>query len=288
MPAGIFFQAIGKSSKSAFLSLSRQVLFLIPAMIVLGNLFGIQGVLYSGPFADGLSFIIAGLMLIIEVKNMGKQKALNQALVDDTSTDNILNKHVIITVSREYGSGGRYIGRLVADKLGIKFYDKDLIIKLAEKTGLSEKYIENNEQKMNNLANLNNGYYAGLSNSDELFVKEAELIKELASKESCVIIGRCADFILKDMKNVVKVFVYSSMQDKIKRASAYYGLHEAKAEKEIKTINKLRANHYKHYTEREWSEHSNYDICINSDTLGVEKSAQIICQMVYEKEKIFQ
>ena len=288
MPAGIFFQAIGKSSKSAFLSLSRQVLFLIPAMIVLGNLFGIQGVLYSGPFADGLSFIIAGLMLIIEVKNMGKQKALNQALVDDTSTDNILNKHVVITVSREYGSGGRYIGRLVADKLGIKFYDKDLIIKLAEKTGLSEKYIENNEQKMNNLANLNNGYYAGLSNSDELFVKEAELIKELASKESCVIIGRCADFILKDMKNVVKIFVYSSMKDKIKRAAAYYGLDEAKAEKEIKTINKLRANHYKHYTEREWSEHSNYDICINSDTLGVEKSAQIICQMIYEKEKIFQ
>jgi len=288
MPAGIFFQAIGKSSKSAFLSLSRQVLFLIPAMIVFGNLFGIEGILYAGPFADGLSFIIAGLMLIIEVKNMGKQKALNQALVDDTSTDNILNKHIVITVSREYGSGGRYIGRLVADKLGIKFYDKDLIIQLAEKTGLSEKYIENNEQKMNNMANLNNGYYAGLSNSDELFVKEAELIKELASKESCVIIGRCADFILKDMKNVVKVFVYSSMKDKIKRAVAYYGLNEAKAEKEIKTINKLRANHYKHYTEREWSEHSNYDICINSDTLGVEKSAQIICQMVYEKEKIFQ
>ena len=78
------------------------------------------------------------------------------------------------------------------------------------------------------------------------------------------------------------------MKDKIKRAAAYYGLNEAKAEKEIKTINKLRANHYKHYTEREWSEPSNYDICINSDTLGVEKSAQIICQIVQEKEKIFQ
>ncbi|MCI8383293.1 MAG: cytidylate kinase-like family protein [Clostridia bacterium] len=191
-----------------------------------------------------------------------------------------MKQQIVITISREYGSGGRYIGRLIADKLGIKFYDKDFVIKLAKETGLSEEYIENHEQKRTNLAGLNNGYYVGLDNSDELFIKESELIQKVAKKESCVIIGRCADFILKDQKNVIKVFVYANQENKIKRAVEFYGLNQTKAEKEIKRIDKLRANHYKHYTEKEWNNHKNYDICINSGTLGVEKSAELICELV--------
>lgn len=285
IPSGIFFQAIGKSFKSAILSLSRQILFLIPAMITLSSMFGLMGVLYGGPVADGLAFVLAVILLIKEVKHLKQGDSKSEALEDDTSTDNKLDKHIVITVSREYGSGGRYIGRLIADILGIKLYDKEFIIKLAEETGLSQEYIESNEQKRDVLAGLNNGYYVGLDNADELFIKESELIKEVADKESCVIIGRCADFILKDRKNVVKVFVYSDIKDKIKRAVDFYGFNKDKAEKEIKRIDKLRANHYKHYTEKEWSSHSNYDICINSDTLGVEKSAELICEIVKEKEK---
>ena len=193
---------------------------------------------------------------------------------------------MIITISREYGSGGRYVGRLIADKLGIKFYDKEIITKLAERTGLSEQYIESNEQKKELLANLNNGYYFGLNNSDELFLEETKLIKELASKESCVIIGRCADFMLKGRKNVLKVFIYSNMEDKINRATTYYELDKEKAQKEISRIDKLRANHYKYYTEKEWNDHSNYDICINTATLGVEKTAELVCDMVKQKEAI--
>jgi len=145
------------------------------------------------------------------------------------------------------------------------------------------EYIKENEQKRESLAGLNNGYYVGLNNSDELFIKESEIIREIAEKESCIIIGRCADFILKDRKNVLKVFVYSDMKDKITRATNYYNLSKEKAEKEIKRIDKLRANHYKYYTEKEWNNHSNYDICINSDKLGVEKSAELICKIVTEK-----
>jgi len=283
IPSGIFFQAIGKSAKSAILSLSRQILFLIPAMVIFGSMFGLIGVLYAGPFADGLAFIISGILIIVEMKHLGKGKVKSEALGDDTSTDKKVKKHVVITVSREYGSGGRYVGRLIADKLGIKFYDKEIITKLAEATGLSEEYIENNEQKRDVSAILNNGFYMGLDNADELFVKETELIKELAAKDSCVIIGRCADFILKDEKNVIKVFVYSGMEDKIKRATQIYGYEEDKAKKEIERIDKLRANHYKHYTDKDWKDFSNYDICINSDLLGVEKSADVICDMVKEK-----
>ena len=283
IPSGIFFQAIGKSAKSAILSLSRQILFLIPAMVTFGSLFGLIGVLYAGPFADGLAFVISGILIIVEMKHLGKGNVKSEALVDDTSTDKKVKDHVVITVSREYGSGGRYVGRLIADKLGIKFYDKEIITKLAEATGLSEEYIENNEQKRDASAILNNGFYMGLDNADELFVKETELIKELAAKDSCVIIGRCADFILKDEKNVIKVFVYSGMEDKIKRATQIYGYEEDKAKKEIERIDKLRANHYKHYTDKDWKDFSNYDICINSDLLGVEKSADVICDMVKEK-----
>ncbi len=283
IPSGIFFQAIGKSIKSAILSLSRQILFLIPALVTLGSLFGIIGVLYAGPVADGLAFVVASILLILEVKYLKKGNEKSQALIDDTSTDNQLDKQVVITMAREYGSGGRYIGRLIADKLGIKFYDKDLIAEVAKETGLSEEYIENNEQKRSSLAGLNNGYYFGLDNSDELFIKEAEVIKKLANENACVIIGRCADFILKDKENVIKVFVYSNMEDKMKRAIEIYGLDKTKAEKEIKRMDKLRANHYKHYTEKEWGNHSNYDVCINSDTFGVEKTAELICQMVEDK-----
>lgn len=283
IPSGIFFQAIGKSIKSAILSLSRQILFLIPALVTLGHMFGIMGILYSGPVADGLAFLMAGILLLLELRHLKQGNTNSQTLIDDTSTDSKIDKQIVITIAREYGSGGRYIGRLIADKLGIKFYDKDFVVQLAKETGLAEEYIENNEQKRTALAGLNNGYYVGLDNSDDLFIKEAELIKKVADKESCVIIGRCADFILKDKENVIKVFVYANQEDKIKRATEIYGLDKIKAEKEIKRIDKLRANHYKHYTEKTWGDHSNYDICINSDTLGVEKSAELICQMIQEK-----
>lgn len=285
IPSGIFFQAIGKAQKSAVLSISRQVAFLIPAMIVFGNIFGLKGVLYAGPFADGLAFALATILLIYQVKNLNKNLKTSGSIIDDTSTNNRLNKQIVITISREYGSGGRYVGRLVADKLGIKLYDKDFIEKLAAETGLSEEYIESNEQKRNILDSFNSGYYSGLNNADELFIKESELIKEIANKESCVIIGRCADYILKSRNNVVKIFIFSNKEDKIKRVTEIYGIEKSKAEKEIKTINKLRANHYKYYTGQEWNNNSNYDICINSDELGVEKAADLICKMVEEKEK---
>ena len=284
IPSGIFFQAIGKSSRSALLSLSRQILLLIPSMFILSSFMGIKGLLWAGPVADGFAFVLAVTLLIFEVKNLTKKTGDSEALIDDTNTDNKLSKHIIITIAREYGSGGRYVGRLIADKLGIKFYDKDLIIRVAKETGLSEEYVENSEQKNDGLTILNNGYYVGLNNADELFIKETEIIKELANQESCVIVGRCSDFILKDRKNVIKVFVYSDIESKLKRTTKFYGLEKEKAEKEIKRIDKLRGNHYKHYTEKDWKDFSNYDICINSGVLGVEKTAEFICEMVKKKE----
>ena len=287
IPAGIFFQAIGKGLKSAFISLSRQILFLIPAMLVLSHFFGIHGFLFAGPFADGLAFVIASILLILEITNLKKATFVSQTLVDEKPVENNLNEQVIVTISREYGSGGRYVGQLVANKLGIKLYDKEFVIKIAEETGLSQEYIEKNEQRRDKLAPLNNGYYSEYNNADELFAKESELIKNITKKESCVIIGRCADYILKNKKNVTRIFIYSTMQDKIKRATKYYGMDKKKAEKEIKRIDKQRENHYKYYTQKEWKDFKNYDLCINSDALGVEKTAEMICEIANKKAKTY-
>ena len=281
--SGIFFQAIGKSVRSAALSLSRQIVILIPFMIILSHFFGIMGVLAAGPVADALAFILAAFFLIKEIRNLKNGNVKDNLQKEGTLSNNDLGKNIVITISREYGSGGRYIGKLVAEKLGIQLYDKQFVEKLAEDTGLSEKYIEDNEQKRTFLEILNNGYYSGLNNSDDLFIKESELIGEVADKESCVIVGRCADFILKDKENVLKIFIDSSLQDKINRATEYYNLDKNKAQKEIKRINKLRENHYKYYTEREWKDPSNYDICINSDSLGIENAANLICELVNKK-----
>ena len=286
IPSGIFFQAIGKSTKSAVLSLSRQIIILIPAMLILSTAFGVTGLLYAGPVADGLAFVLAVILLAFEVKHLNaNSKTSKNIIVENSSNETITKNPIIITISREYGSGGRYIGKMVAEKLGIKLYDKEFVLKLAEATGLSAEYIESHEQKRKVLESLNNGYYSGLTNADDLFIKESELIREVAQKESCIIVGRCADFILKDNANVIKIFIDSSMEDKINRATTYYHLEKEKAKKEIARINKLRANHYKYYTEKEWKEPSNYDLCINSDSIGIENCADLICKFVEEKSK---
>lgn len=287
IPAGIFFQAIGKGVKSAVISLSRQILFLIPAMVIFGATFGIHGILYAGPLADGLAFVVASVLLILQVRKLKNVENSNKPLITNPlEITQPSSSNIVITLTREYGSGGRYIGKLVAQKLGIKLYDKEFIIEVAEKTGLSEQYIKENEQKRNSLDILNNGYYSDLSNSDELFVKESQLIKEVSDREPCIIVGRCADQILKDNKNVLKVFIYSDMKNKIDRAVKYYGMDKKKAEKEIIRIDKLRENHYKYYTDKKWKDFSNYDICINSDKVGVEKAADLIVEMAKDLESI--
>lgn len=283
IPSGIFFQAIGKSAISALLSISRQIVILIPSMIILGKIFGLSGVLYAGPVADGLAFILSLFFLIREIRKLKNEKVVQNNAIENSKVvneSNVKNNNFVITISREYGSGGRYIGKLVANKLGIALYDKEVIYELAKETGLSKEYIENNEQKRNLLDILTDRYYYELNNSDEMYIKESELIKEKAKSGPCVIVGRCASYILKDYPNTLNIFIYSDMESKIKRATKYYGLDEKRAEQEINKINKMRSNHYNYYTDGEWESPLNYDICINSDALGVKECADLICDLV--------
>ena len=283
--SGIFFQAIGKPAKSAFLTLSRQILFFTSAAIILSNTFGVMGVLYAGPVSDGLAFLVSATLLIFERRSLNKKEKEEVSNTENNVTENIstnTNKNIIITIAREYGSGGRYVGKLLSEKLGIKLYDKSLISLVSDESGLSAEYIEENEQTINGklLANFNSQYYNNLSNDDNLFIAESNAIKEIASKESCIIVGRCADYILKNNDNVFSVFLYNSDESKVNRAVKYYGLNEKNALKEIQKINKSRENHYKYYTNKNWRDMSNYSLAINVDTFGVEKTADIIKESI--------
>lgn len=279
---GVFFQAIGKPMKSAFINLSRQILFFIPAAIILAKFFDVKGVLYAGPVSDGLAFIIAAILLRIEMKKLGKAEEKSYTIKDSNKIVTGKRPNIIVTIAREYGSGGRYVGKLLAEKLGVKLYDKDLIEIVSNESGLSASYIEKNEQNINGnlLSSFNKQYYNNLSNEDNLFLAEAKAIKEIAEKGACVIIGRCSDYILREKENVIHVFLYSNDKDKVSRAIKYYGLNEKKALNEINKINKSREKHYNYYTQRNWKDFNNYDIAINVDSYGVEKTAEILVDFI--------
>lgn len=288
--SGIFFQAIGKPTRSAILTLSRQILFFIPSAIILSHFFNVMGVLYAGPVADALAFTIAVILLTIEIKKLGKEKEVSYAISDGTDHKEKEERNLIITVAREYGSGGRYVAKLLAEKLGLAFYDKDLIEIVANESGLSAAYIEANEQNIhgNLLSSFNTQYYNNLSNDDNLFIAESKAIKQVAKKKNCVIVGRCSNYILKNHKNVINIFLYSDDENKVKRAVKYYGLKKDNALKEINKINKNREKHYNYYTHQEWKDFANYHIAVNVDTLGVEKTADLLAEFIEKNSYIAQ
>ncbi len=187
----------------------------------------------------------------------------------------------IITISREFGSGGRKIGEEVAKKLGINYYDKAIIDKAAQNSGLSPEFIEKEEQTFSNsiLFNLatSGGQFGvgGTSLVDRIYVSESKAIKDFAEKGPCVIVGRCADYVLRE-KKCFHVFVYADDDFKAKRIVNDYGFEDKQASKLIKTRDKTRARHYNYYCDRLWGDRKNYHLLVNSAAYGIDKSADLI------------
>ena len=190
----------------------------------------------------------------------------------------------IITISREFGSGGRFIGEEVAKKLGITYYDKNIISEIAEKSGLSPEYIQESAE-----LSPKKGLFAyalagrditGKSVEDMVYEAQRKVILELAEKESCVIIGRNADFILKDRNDVLNVFIYGDMPEKIQRIMGLYNVEEKEAVKMIADIDKRRMTNYNFYTDQKWGKASNYTLCLNSSQLGHDRCEAIVMECV--------
>ena len=186
----------------------------------------------------------------------------------------------IITISREFGSGGRFIGEEVAKKLGFAYYDKNIIGEIAEKSGLSPEYIQESAElspRKGMLAYALAGRdITGKSVEDIVYEAQRKIILELAEKESCVIIGRNADFILKDRDDVLNVFIHGDLPQKTERICRLYQVNERDAAKMMADTDKRRMTNYNFYTEQRWGKASNYTLCLNSSQLGYEMCEKII------------
>lgn len=190
----------------------------------------------------------------------------------------------IITISREFGSGGRTIGKEVAAKLGIHCYDSELIEKIAQESGLAKEFIAEKGEYASHGGWLANAFsygssYNGTSVQDYLWKVQREIILELAEKESCVIVGRCADYILRDHDNCLKVFIHAAADKRAERIVKIYGETMAAPEKRLQDKDKKRKAYYHFYTNMEWGEIQNYHITLDSGVLGIDKCVDIITDL---------
>lgn len=199
----------------------------------------------------------------------------------------------IVTISREFGSGGRLIGEELAKRLGVPFYDKAIIQMAAEKSGLSYDFIENTEEKSSGAPIYNipmtatfAGYtamgYIDTPVNDKTFLAQAEVIRDVA-KSSCVIVGRCADYILRDEPGLVRVFISGKLEDRIARAVKLYNFPEAGALEKIRKIDKSRANYYRYYTDQNWGSVHNYDITLNTSFTDIDGAVDVLLTLLKNK-----
>jgi len=195
--------------------------------------------------------------------------------------------NLVITIARGFGSGGRTIGKLLAQRLDIDYYNDDLIKLASEESGINlELFGKADERVKTNLFKRYKRSYGEWTippdsdmfvSDDNLFNYQAKIIRSLSDKSSCVIIGRCADYILRDRENTVRILIYADDKTCLKNVTELYGMKPDDAKKRIESLDKARSNYYKYYTGGDWSDVKNYDLCLNTSSLTFEKSVDIIC-----------
>ena len=196
----------------------------------------------------------------------------------------------VITVSREFGSGGRELGVKLAEALGIPFYDKELISMAADDINIAEEAFRKYDEHVIEDDPLDHKIHHSFSElykvpmSDQIFVAQSNVIRRLASHGPCVIVGRCADYALEENPNVLSIFIKADMQDRIRRIAKLYDLSDAKAKDKITKIDKQRASYYNYYTSKRWGEVDSYDLCLNSSVFGIDGTVDMIKQAIEVKE----
>ena len=198
----------------------------------------------------------------------------------------------LVTISREYGSGGRIIGKLVAEKLGVPFYDKEIIDLAVEESGFSREMIESAELKakssfaysLASTVSFGESVSGGsLSVNEKLFLAQFDVIKKIGDSGEGVIVGRCADYVLRETPGVTNVFIYSEMEERIKRCVVVYGDDPAKVKQTIDTYDKARQNYYNYHTCQKWGDYRNYNLIINSYCISEEEAADLIVSYVQNR-----
>lgn len=201
------------------------------------------------------------------------------------------DNRTIITIGRQYGSAGHEIGEKVANALGVKLYDKEMLKRAAKESGFCEEIFETHDEKPTSSflyslvmdtysLGFSAGSYADMPINHKIFLAQFDAIKKIADEGSCVMVGRCADYALEDYKNVVNVFIYADLSQRIRRVARKFDLTDAKAKDVIIKADKKRASYYNYYTNKEWGDAKSYDLCLNSAKLGVDGTVKAILDYV--------
>ena len=282
----IYQQAIGNAKIATSLSLLREIVFGISMPFILPIFMGLNGILYFMPVSDIVTFIVSVFVVVYTAKTLHKSAADvetgNSAKTTTVAADP--SARGIITIGRSYGAGGRSVGRLVADTLGVPYYDSELLEQAAIRSGLNRKFLESMDEKNRKLGALYR--YSGLPydpNSElELTAARAqqEVIEKVAEEGACVIVGRRADQILKGKKDLFRVFVDAPVEARAKRVAERENLSEQESAQKIKKADKERSAYYNQYAGGSWGDASNYDLCVDTEKLGVQGAADLIVAAV--------
>lgn len=267
----IFFQAVGEPVKATIVSLARDIILFVPLVIILPKFFGVDGPLYAAPISDIFAMIVSITLVIYFFKGISKEesKENKNAILQKSK------KGVIITISREHGSQGKYIGKLVAEKLGIPYYYKEMTAIAAQESGLDREFIS----KINQTNNIMHELYLTTSPVQYAIDAQYKAIHKIAEQGTCVLVGRAADYVLKDYKNLVKIFIYAPKDYRVKNIMEMYNDNEKEAIKNVEKSDKNRASYYKTISGKTWGDAKNYNLCIDS-SVGKEITADLICEYV--------
>ena len=269
----IFFQAVGKPIQAAITSMIRDIVCFVPLIIVLPLLSqGVESILWSAPISDFIAMIVTAILSVSFIKSLHKTENAEQvsAVIKPSC------QGVIITIGREHGSSGKQIGKLVAEKLGIPFYYKEMTALAAQESGLDREFIADiNTDSPSILHSL----YLSTEVVQRAIVAQDQVIKRIADEGSCVIVGRAADHVLREHENVLNIFVYAPEEYRIGRIMEVYGDDYETAKKNIKHSDEARASYYKNISGRSWGDRRNYHLMIDG-SIGLEKSADIIYSYV--------
>ena len=273
--SSIFFQTVGQPVKSAIVSLVRDIVFFVPLAIILPNYLGIKGVLWAAPIADVLGIFVTIPLLVSFFAKLDSKK---EEAKEKTATIKKSKPGVIITIAREHGTQGKYIGELVAKELHIPYYYKEMTALAAQESGLDKEFVSKINQKESALHELY------LTTQPVKYAIEAQdkVIKEIASHGSCVIVGRASDYVLRESKDLVRVFIYAPKEYRTQKVMEMYKDTKEEAAKNIEKSDKNRASYYKMISGESWWKKENYDLCIDS-SIGPEATAEIICAFVNKK-----
>ena len=267
----IFFQSIGEPKRSVASSLTRDLICFVPLCLILPNFLGVEGVLWAAPIADIIGITVAGTLAIKFYRKLGTEKTAPEATISNAIMDS--KPGVIITIAREHGSAGKEIGRLVAKELGIPYYYKEMLAVAAQKSGLSEEYLDqinhrNEEGAMREL-------YLSSAPAEYAIKAQRAALEEIAKHGSCVIIGRAADYVLRKNKHIMRVFISAPEDYKIKKIKEMYGDDKPTAIKSMRRSDRNRASYYNTISGLDWGKRENYDLCIDS-SIGNKATADLI------------